>query len=87
MCAEASNVANEAKERRRLRTAAEVNGENPTVSIRCLLLSVAVFAGLSGRLDPLGLVLVYLLVSPPKSLSGCSSGFALGKTSWKEKLD
>jgi len=31
-------------------------------------------------------VLVYMLASLPKSLSGCSSGFALGKTSWKEKL-
>ena len=51
-----------------------------------LLLSVAVFAGLSGRLDLLGPVLVYMLASLPKSLSGCSNGFALGKTSWKEKL-
>jgi hypothetical protein len=26
------------------------------------------------------------VASLPKSLSGCSSGFALGKTSWNEKL-
>jgi len=31
-------------------------------------------------------VLVYMLASLPKSLSGCSNGFALGKTSWKREV-
>jgi len=45
------------------------------------LLSVAVFAGLSGRTDLLDLFLVYLLASLSHSLDCPTSGFAQGKTS------
>jgi len=45
------------------------------------LLSVAVFAGLSGRTDLLGLFMVYLLASLSHSLDCPASGFAQGKTS------
>jgi hypothetical protein len=49
------------------------------------LLAVAVFAGLSGRTDLLGLFLVYLLASLSHSLHGPASGFAQGKQAEKEK--
>jgi hypothetical protein len=45
------------------------------------LLSVAVFAGLSGRTDLLGLFMVYLLAPLSHSLDCPASGFAQGKTS------
>jgi len=45
------------------------------------LLSVAVFAALSGRTDLLGLFLVYLLASLSHRLGCPASGFAHGKTS------
>jgi hypothetical protein len=48
------------------------------------LLSVAVFAGLSGRTGLLGLFLVYLLASLSHSLDRPASGFAHGKTSWRK---
>jgi hypothetical protein len=43
-------------------------------SVRGLLLSVAVFAGLSGRPDLLGLLLVYLLASLSERL-GCRASW------------
>jgi hypothetical protein len=53
---------------------AEVDGGGLTASVRGLLLSVAVFAGLSGRPDLLGLLLVYLLASLSERL-GCHASW------------
>ena len=64
-----------------------VDGGGLTASVGGLLLSVAVFAGLSGRPDLLGLLLVYLLASLSERLAAVQAGFAQGKTGSKQKLD
>jgi hypothetical protein len=51
------------------------------------VLSVAVFAGLSGRPGLIGRLFVGLLESLSESLNWCTNGFAREKRAQKEKLN